>query len=425
MRIFLLTRSLLTCRRAAKRHNGFHAFWLLISIQLVSSVSLASEPEPQLWLHSAEGDQRRVDPATPLRLLANQAMQLRIDAGADETLDCELLGAEGNDRIALDCSRINLLGLDSGAYLLQVRAQAAQAADRPARRWSWLIQGPNRNLLHLNWLLALTVAVSGVAVWMRRRTHLLLADTSALDKLVKQRLAQLEATNQRLRTLSETDGLTGLSNRRHFDEVLREQLARALLIDRPLAVLMLDVDHFKAYNDANGHLAGDDILRRIGAELRGSIRNDTLAARYGGEEFALIAPARGKEAQDLAERLRRRIESQIGVTASFGVACFDVRRDADEAALIARADGALYQAKRAGRNRVHTDSGEFTSALDAEPLVEPQEQSNAFEGEPCPNPPQIETWPEDELADSAPSATGNSTSDTLASSGSDRTLKPS
>jgi len=365
MRIFLLTRSLLTCRRAAKRHNGFHAFWLLISIQLVSSVSLASEPEPQLWLHSAEGDQRRVDPATPLRLLANQAMQLRIDAGADETLDCELLGAEGNDRIALDCSRINLLGLDSGAYLLQVRAQAAQAADRPARRWSWLIQGPNRNLLHLNWLLALTVAVSGVAVWMRRRTHLLLADTSALDKLVKQRLAQLEATNQRLRTLSETDGLTGLSNRRHFDEVLREQLARALLIDRPLAVLMLDVDHFKAYNDANGHLAGDDILRRIGAELRGSIRNDTLAARYGGEEFVCLLPetpiegARAK-ADDLGravlELAMPHADSATGgvVTISRGVATASPAVDGAQNELLQHADEKLYVAKRAGRNRTES-----------------------------------------------------------------------
>lgn len=187
--------------------------------------------------------------------------------------------------------------------------------------------------------------------------------TDNLEKEVAARTAELELANSELAKRSNTDGLTGVANRRHFDETLAQEVARARRLKEPVALIMLDVDHFKDFNDRYGHLAGDSCLIRVAGVIDASVRRPgDLTARYGGEEFAIVAAScDGEDALTLAEMLRGRIEqlaithaaSPAGVvTASLGVAVL-VPDDSNGAAqLIAMADKALYQAKGNGRNRV-------------------------------------------------------------------------
>lgn len=156
--------------------------------------------------------------------------------------------------------------------------------------------------------------------------------------------------------LSITDGLTGLYNYRYFMERLEAEFTRALRYDREIALFILDIDHFKDYNDRFGHLKGDEALRKMAAILKKNIREVDALARYGGEEFAVILPETGlDEAVIFAERIRKSVAEEWkkmgGMTASIGVAVInqDVRTAED---LIHKADGALYEAKRKGRNRV-------------------------------------------------------------------------
>lgn len=169
--------------------------------------------------------------------------------------------------------------------------------------------------------------------------------------------AELARRNAELAELATTDALTGVRNRRRFHEDLDLLLAQARRLREPLSLVMLDVDHFKSFNDSFGHPAGDEVLRRVGAMLRGSVRGHDLVARYGGEEFAVLLPATGtEEALRVAERLRSAFRSEPWphrpVTASLGIdtagpAEFPVADD-----LIRRADEALYRSKREGRDRV-------------------------------------------------------------------------
>ncbi|MBI5461748.1 MAG: diguanylate cyclase [Gammaproteobacteria bacterium] len=171
----------------------------------------------------------------------------------------------------------------------------------------------------------------------------------------------LRRQNQLLERLSITDGLTGLYNRRKLDEILTDQIARYQRSRRSFSVLMLDIDHFKPLNDSHGHLLGDEVLVHVADILAQSIRSVDFAARYGGEEFVIVlAETTAQDALDTAERIRAKVadacygtpEQRISVTVSVGVAeCREA--DATAEAVIARADQALYQAKDAGRNRVH------------------------------------------------------------------------
>jgi diguanylate cyclase (GGDEF)-like protein len=166
----------------------------------------------------------------------------------------------------------------------------------------------------------------------------------------------LRRQNEQLAELSTTDELTGVKNRRRFREDLAMHAALAARERLPLSVLMLDVDHFKNYNDAFGHPAGDEALRSVARTLREGVRLQDVVARYGGEEFIVALPACGTpEADEVAERLRSRIEQLSGmpgsVTASLGVATANTG-SCDPGTLIQQADQALYQAKRSGRNRV-------------------------------------------------------------------------
>jgi diguanylate cyclase (GGDEF)-like protein len=161
---------------------------------------------------------------------------------------------------------------------------------------------------------------------------------------------------------AERDGLTGVHNKRYFENRLAHEVHQAETRNVPMGLLLLDLDHFKNYNDRNGHLEGDALLRELGLILRNSIRQEDVVARYGGEEFVLLYPRAGKEtALRIADNLRRAVEAHafrhgdgqpLGkVTISGGVASFP--EDARSALELQRcADRALYEAKAAGRNRI-------------------------------------------------------------------------
>jgi diguanylate cyclase (GGDEF)-like protein/PAS domain S-box-containing protein len=198
-----------------------------------------------------------------------------------------------------------------------------------------------------------------------------------LERNVAERTRELRETNEKLveenearrklemklRELSTRDALTGLYNRREMERFLKDELARCQRYERPLSVVMLDLDHFKRINDSHGHPAGDEVLRWFAGKIRSGMRNTDRAVRYGGEEIAIILPeTEGRDAFTMAERLRKDICKElvdvssvedgleIPVTVSVGVAAFpgDART---EEALLAAADQALYRAKRGGRNR--------------------------------------------------------------------------
>lgn len=167
---------------------------------------------------------------------------------------------------------------------------------------------------------------------------------------------QLEHANAELEALATTDGLTGLRNHRVFMERLREEFRRARRYEEPLSLMMLDVDHFKTYNDAFGHVKGNGALRKLAAVLQEVSRETDVVARYGGEEFAVILPHTvATEAQGVAERMRAAVEAHPWehrpITASFGVAEL-TETMADPKALVSDADAAMYRSKSAGRNRV-------------------------------------------------------------------------
>lgn len=164
---------------------------------------------------------------------------------------------------------------------------------------------------------------------------------------------------ERLREMAATDGLTGILNRRRFMELAADELGRAHRYGRPLGVIMFDVDHFKAVNDARGHAAGDKVLRSLTAVARETLRGADILGRIGGEEFAVLLPETGLPAAvRAAERLRRAAESMslladgglFNVTVSLGVALLQEDEILED--FLKRADQALYRAKQGGRNRV-------------------------------------------------------------------------
>ena len=183
------------------------------------------------------------------------------------------------------------------------------------------------------------------------------AVVETLRDLTDEKMARLA-----LEKLATRDGLTGLANRRCFDDTLAAEWERALRLRQPISLLMVDVDNFKAYNDANGHLGGDECLKRIACAVSNEMRANDLVARYGGEEFAVILPNQSlKGAAIVAERIRARVEqlrlpnrfARDGrVTVSIGAATALASSDTEASQLVAIADAALYRAKHMGRNRI-------------------------------------------------------------------------
>lgn len=216
------------------------------------------------------------------------------------------------------------------------------------------------------------------AMYQRKLVH-------AIAELDQEKAAQeglilkLQQAQSQLQELANCDGLTGLANRRQFDKVLKQEWSRAVREATPLSLLMIDVDHFKLYNDAYGHQGGDACLQFVAGAMadENRLRVSDVVARYGGEEFAVILPCTPIEgAMAVGERMRAAVDglemrhtrsiSAHHVTISVGSACVVPTRLSDPARLIAAADAALYRAKREGRNRVVAE--EVTSASAPAPV---------------------------------------------------------
>ena len=206
---------------------------------------------------------------------------------------------------------------------------------------------------------------------------------AALANRLARPLAQVVGDVARLTRQAHTDALTGLANRRELTLRLEDELARAARNGTSVSFVISDIDDFKAINDGHGHQAGDAILREVAAVLTRSVRETDLAVRFGGEEFVLVLPgARLQHAQRTAETIRAALAEievdglggePVHVTASFGVSEFPTYASAE--ALLAAADAALYQAKRAGKNRVATSTvqgaDDGAGPVSASPVVEP------------------------------------------------------
>lgn len=198
-------------------------------------------------------------------------------------------------------------------------------------------------------LFSLAIAYSIYRINMQRARQ----ENLRLEKMVKERTREIER-------LSQTDGLTGLFNRRHLEEHMAAEFRRAMRYRHNLSLMVLDLDHFKQINDSHGHLAGDEVLRWAAARLRNALRETDFIGRYGGEEFVVVLPETDiKTAAELAEALRRLIGAQpvkfeakaIAVTVSIGVSEFRPGTT-DYQVMFREADRALYRAKAEGRNRV-------------------------------------------------------------------------
>lgn len=185
-----------------------------------------------------------------------------------------------------------------------------------------------------------------------------------LEGLVARRTEELRLANQKLSELAMTDPLTRAFNRRALTQRLEDELERAKRYRHPLSVAMLDIDHFKKFNDMEGHLRGDEALRRISSLLASNLRRSDFLCRYGGEEFVIVMPeTRLESAREICNRLRAGVEvaamqgtrQDAYLTISIGIASAPAQGDTVEG-ILQSADQALYQAKEAGRNRVVVSS---------------------------------------------------------------------
>lgn len=195
---------------------------------------------------------------------------------------------------------------------------------------------------------------------LEARIFAALRNKTAQTELVE-RNRQLESMLHHVESLAITDALTGIFNRRRFSDVLRREVAVTRRYRNALALLMLDLDHFKSINDRFGHDAGDDVLRTVATTLTSGLREVDLAARYGGEEFAVIMPQTSKQnAAIVARRLAANIAAteytflgeKVSLTASIGLADIGDLKVVDAENLVKASDVALYEAKRTGRNRI-------------------------------------------------------------------------
>jgi diguanylate cyclase (GGDEF)-like protein len=263
---------------------------------------------------------------------------------------------------------IDYTTLEANDYTFRLRARGPAMIVGEETRWSFAVLPPWYRTLWANALLALLLIGVVLTVFrvrtraLRNQAELLRARVAEQTAELQQTVKLLEVANTQLEALSLEDDLTGIANRRSFERALADEWNRARRHEQPLALVLLDLDHFKDLNDRRGHPAGDDCLRKVGAFLAEAIkRSGEVVARYGGEEFAILLP--GVEADiaiRVAETLRDGIERLAipygpgakRMTASCGVAAMTPRSTLAAENLVASADRALYAAKHSGRNCV-------------------------------------------------------------------------
>ncbi len=247
--------------------------------------------------------------------------------------------------------------LSPGHYTLEVRARDGLGQITEIAPYAFIITPP---WYRTWWWYVLVAALATLALWwstrrlVTRRTRRLADDKRRLESTVAERTRDLAEANRQLDAMAHLDGLTGIANRRRLDDYLRTVWRQAHERQGKVAVLAIDVDHFKRYNDTHGHLAGDQLLKDLIPRLAHCLRTgESLLARYGGEEFLTVLPGVDTEsAVAIAQAMCKEVEhAALGATISIGVACW-IAKAGDVTELVKAADLALYKAKRAGRNRV-------------------------------------------------------------------------
>lgn len=271
---------------------------------------------------------------------------------------------EGFDKGSVEVDALGRLAtytnLPPGSYTLRLRATNKEGVWGSATRAVAITVLPSWYQTGLARVAAVLAVLAILGLVIQARTSALRRQRRWLERLVAQRTQDLVDANAELERLASTDALTGLLNRRRFEEAGLAEIDRAQRYDRPFSLLLVDLDHFKNVNDTFGHNAGDAALRAAAQRVLISVRTTDVVARYGGEELIVLLPETDEaEARVVAERIRATIGAQpvehegsvIGLTASVGGAQYG-DQDSDLARLIGRADTALYRAKQSGRNRV-------------------------------------------------------------------------
>ncbi|PPU27360.1 MULTISPECIES: ligand-binding sensor domain-containing diguanylate cyclase [unclassified Xanthomonas] len=372
----------------------------------LSSNAFLEDDDGSIWIGSSRGLSHLRDPQ---RLFVAQALKVEIGqvrrgtqivrAGSaldwsETPLDIELRtpGVEGGaERISFryrveghqarwtttSLSHLTYPLLPPGRYTLEVQAlDAYQRSASAVARFHFVLRPP--------WWRGIpaligygVLAIAAVIVLLRWRTAKLLRRKRELEQLVAERTAELEQDKRDLESaraalaLKAThDELTGLLNRAGILAALRDMLERADATARPLAVVLIDLDHFKLVNDQHGHLAGDAVLAGVGRRMDTLVRGEDRIGRYGGEELLALMPGLAQEATHRLDALHRGICGDypidggwLHVTCSIGVAWFQPGETLEQ--LLARADAALYAAKRSGRNRIDYDHGPVRPAAPA------------------------------------------------------------
>jgi diguanylate cyclase (GGDEF)-like protein len=262
-----------------------------------------------------------------------------------------LAGLEPHMSTWSDANTLQYPRLPPGSYRLEVMARDALGRDSRGPPLeltivpAWYASGAARAVWLILGILTLSALTWGTVRWR----------TARLERLIAERTSELRAANERLDAMAHLDGLTGVPNRREMDRHLEKVWTQCAKEGRDLAVLAIDVDGFKRYNDLHGHQSGDEMLVRLVREASACLdRRADLLARYGGDEFFVVRVGESLAgARELAETLRRRVEgAALGATVSIGAATRSPQGGGQVRDLVRAADAALYAAKSAGRNRV-------------------------------------------------------------------------
>jgi diguanylate cyclase (GGDEF)-like protein len=343
-------------------NRGF--FMLVDPGQRALRTSMAVGPVHRADAHRIWEDMKAKELALGALLLAYD--KVRNDPGAHELtqrlghLQLDMLGLEPRAKVSVDPSERGRIGIEcmiarcltTGAPMFSNTLELAcdEGSEDPVVFSHWGM-APLATPEHDVGVLVVDNAFSDREITIREKQLLIaLANLTAIA-VEKSRLFA------RIRALAEVDGLTGVANRRTYDDAVNRMLVEARQTGRSIGLVLLDVDHFKLFNDTHGHLAGDDVLKMVASTLGSNARSSDVVARYGGEEFTVLLPDTTlQQAEFVATKLVRAVEAagqllDNGVTISAGVAASPAGT-LEPNALFEAADRALYLAKRGGRNRV-------------------------------------------------------------------------
>lgn len=336
------------------------------------AISAAAKPVFNLRLHRASrlGDDgkrqwldRRAEQMLNLPPTASLHVEFGVD-GHDPSIEyrtrLDLNDIEGAWSEWTQANAREIEQPDPGSYHLHVEARSRLVDARTDLVFPFKIEPRWYQTRYAAWLGACIILLLGSLVasaWSRYRSRKLHARNAELEREVAAQTRDLEIANQRLAKLAVQDGLTGITNRRGFEQFFARTWNRLAETRQPLAVLMIDVDHFKDFNDRHGHLQGDEVLRNIATQIAAEVHEpEELLARYGGEEFVVVLPNTDSEAAHRrALAICRHCEQfgkERGITVSIGVDACVPRGGLRAMQLVEEADAALYRAKKLGRNRV-------------------------------------------------------------------------